>query len=184
MPLQATQNQTRDRMVPLIDGWECVEWWWFHGGRPCVRPHHTGMPRRRRCTAVVQSSLACCVIGECAAKLERSPERSGPRGWRRTCEHRRCSASPRKRRRAASHCRRLGRRSTTEVAGARRPRIGARRWHGACGMGMVGADTLSTGSASAQPCMSTSPLGEGEPDEALAPRTEDRKVEARTSWMF
>jgi hypothetical protein len=32
MPLQATQNQTRDRMVPLIDGWEWVEWWWFHGG--------------------------------------------------------------------------------------------------------------------------------------------------------
>jgi hypothetical protein len=33
MPLQATQNKTRDRMVPLIDQWEFVEWrWWFHGG--------------------------------------------------------------------------------------------------------------------------------------------------------
>src|SRR2546426_7793535 len=40
------------------------------GGRPCVRQDKTGMPGIRRCTAVVQSSLASVVIGESAAKLE------------------------------------------------------------------------------------------------------------------
>ena len=28
MPLQATQNKTRDCMVPLIDQWEFVKWRW------------------------------------------------------------------------------------------------------------------------------------------------------------
>jgi hypothetical protein len=42
---------------------------------------------------VVQSSLACFVIGESAAKLEWSPDRAKPKRSRRAFENRRCSAS-------------------------------------------------------------------------------------------
>ena len=62
-----------------------------------MRQHHTGMPRRRRCTVVVHSSLACCVIGESAAQRAWSPDRAKPRRSRRACERRCYSASPSKR---------------------------------------------------------------------------------------
>jgi hypothetical protein len=43
MPLQATQKKPRDRMVPLIDRGEFVEWWWcFHGGTTLRAPAQDG----------------------------------------------------------------------------------------------------------------------------------------------